>query len=146
MDLIFNEFAGDKERAGRLIASSRQYASLDHQRRRSPLQRARSLWVDLTDTLPKPAHAAALLHVLSQHPDEPLKVLRPMVYSDNAHLGPEELGLEPEPWIQEAYCRLLLRQPSSAEKKRTVEELRRDPGAWRLVLLELALRPEYLRY
>lgn len=137
--------SSDAERLGRILSSSRLYSEPQHRRRRSIEQRVRSFWSDLLDHMPTAENAETVSKALEEENGEPTEVLRTMVYSKSARIGPADRKMEGRVWVRESYMRFLLRYPLAEEEGAALEKLGQENG-WRLVILELALRPEYQEY
>ncbi len=134
------------ENLGELIVASSLYAAAGHVRRRSPRQRAFALWVDVLDQLPDEEDLEKLLAAFGRYEDEPMKIVRVLVYSEEARIGPEDLSLSLVDWLRETYARFVLRFPTKEEENVALREVKRSPNGWRSVILELALRDEYRSY
>ncbi|MBN1442074.1 MAG: FHA domain-containing protein [Planctomycetes bacterium] len=130
---------------GQAIASSQLYASSRLVRARGRNRWARSLWVDVLDRIPDEKNVETLLGALEQTGDE-RELVRVLVYSAHAKVGPQDADLALAEWIRETFARFLLRFPTQAEERQALEEIQRSPEGWRDVVQSLALRPDYSQY
>jgi hypothetical protein len=135
----------DLDQLAFLIGTSSAYANAQHRRKRTDLLLARSLITDLLGTPPGAEAAAKAAEGLRANPDGLAAIARAIASAAESKAGPRS-GEALESWIEETYTRLLLRQPTTAEKEKVLDDLKAAAEAWREELLELVARAEYRMY
>ena len=144
LDALMARGRGSAERAALEIVGSGLYGSKRHRRARTIRQRARSIWVDLLDTIPEDKDAALITEALEDEKTALDDVVRLFAYSDKSKSGPGNAELDP--WIDAVWLRMKLRMPTDAEKAKAREQIGRSPDGWRHLMKDLAVSSDYALY
>jgi hypothetical protein len=137
---------GDVESLGQLLTSSRLYSSNEHRRRRSALQQARSLYVDLLDLVPTTKDTEDALADIERNPGNLWEIARPLVFSPAARAIRPPPGQDNETWVKEFYVRVFLRFPRPEELQAAVDAVEKSPLGWQHTALALVSQEEYKLY
>ncbi|MEE3180889.1 MAG: FHA domain-containing protein [Planctomycetota bacterium] len=140
-DHLMVQTNGAPERIGYTIISSTLYSSAEFTRDRNLPQRARSLLVDLRDSVPKESDVTDVTDLLETDNADPKEILEVLLESS---VGPA--GGNTDQWIEESYLRFLLRSPTAAETNEARSKITGAEDGWREVILSLTLQQGYQSY
>ena len=132
---------GRREKTLLALVGSPFYASEEHRRRRTPIQLARSLWVDVLDLVPEPADTDLVVAALEDPQTSFASLVDTLLESEEAQAsGPGAVQNDGNrtgdlaTWVEELFLRTTGRAPSEIEATRAENTTALDENGWRTVL------------